>query len=228
MTRGLIIFARQPLPGRVKTRLARDVGLQVATELYTAMLEDVLERASRLNGTRLLVFWELESSLLPDYPGSPRLEMFRQSSGPLGERMANALTAAFASGIRTCCIIGTDSPDLPQEYIEQAFQILDKDQADVVFGPAADGGYYLVGMKRLWNRLFEDVAWGGEDVLKTSCERASELGLRTAQLPGWYDLDTVDDLRRLMQTPDGDAPRTRKLLRSMPEMLASQSKECSS
>jgi len=227
VTRGLIIFARQPLPGRVKTRLARDVGLQAATELYTAMLEDVLERAARLNGTRLLVFWEQESGVVPDHPGSPRLEMFRQSCGTLGERMANALTAAFTGGIRTCCIIGSDSPDLPLEYIEQAFLILEKEQADVVFGPAADGGYYLVGMKRLWNRLFEGVVWGGGDVLKTSCERAGELGLRTAQLPGWYDLDTVDDLRRLMLTPDGDAPRTRTFLRSMPEILASQSKECS-
>jgi len=226
VTRGLIIFARQPLPGRVKTRLARDVGLQVATELYTAMLEDVLERAVRLNGTRLLVFWEQESDVVPDHPGTPRLEMFRQSCGTLGERMANALTAAFADGIRTCCIIGSDSPDLPLEYIEQAFQILDKGQADVVFGPAADGGYYLVGMKRLWRRLFEDIAWGGEDVLKTSCERACELDLRTALLPGWYDLDTVDDLSRLMRTDNWEAPRTRKLLRDMPEMLGSPTKEC--
>jgi len=228
VTRGLIVFARQPLPGRVKTRLARDVGVRAATELYTAMLEDVLERAARLGDTRLLVFWELESGLLPDYPGFPRLEMFRQNCGTLGERMANALTAAFADGIRTCCIIGSDSPDLPLEYIEQAFQILDKDQADVVFGPAADGGYYLAGMKRLWRRLFEDIAWGGGDVLKTSCERASELALRTARLPGWYDLDTVDDLSRLMQTANWEAPRTRKLLRDMPEMLGSPTKECSS
>ncbi|NVN89991.1 MAG: TIGR04282 family arsenosugar biosynthesis glycosyltransferase [Desulfuromonadales bacterium] len=225
MNRGLIVFAREPVPGHVKTRLAGEVGIKAATGLYAAMLEDVLECASRHNDTRVLVFWAMESEVLPSHPGYPRLEMFRQCGASLGERIAAALEAAFASGIRTCCVIGSDSPDLPPDYITQAFQLLDHGRADVVLGPAVDGGYYLVGTKRLWRRLFEDIAWGGSDVLKTSCERARELGLRTALLPEWYDLDTLADLRRLAETPGLQAPRTRQLLRHLQEILNSPKKE---
>ena len=225
MNRALIIFAREPLPGRVKTRLARGVGSRAATDLYAAMLEDVLERAARLHDTRVLVFWAMENDPLPQRPAYPRLEMRHQCSGDLGVRMATALETAFADGIRACCIIGSDSPDLPPEYISRAFQLLGEDQADVVFGPAEDGGYYLVGMKRLWQRIFEDLAWGENDVLEKSCQRARDLELRTALLPAWYDLDTLDDLRRLAETPGREAPRTRQLLRRMPEILNTPTKE---
>jgi rSAM/selenodomain-associated transferase 1 len=223
--RGLIIFARQPLPGHVKTRLAGEVGVRPATELYAAMLEDVLERAARLNGVRVLVFWAMENDPLPQRTDYPRLEMHRQCGGNLGERMAAALETAFAGGIRSCCVIGSDSPDLPPEYITRAFQLLEQDQADVVFGPAEDGGYYLVGMKRLWRRIFEDLAWGGNDVLESSCQRARELELRTALLPDWYDLDTLADLRKLAATSGREAPRTRQLLRQAPEILNCPAKE---
>jgi len=189
------------------------------------MLEDVLERAARLHDTRVLVFWAMENDPLPQRPAYPRLEMRRQCSGNLGERMAGAFETAFANGARACCIIGSDSPDLPPEYISRAFQLLGEDQADVVFGPAEDGGYYLVGMKRLWRRIFEDVAWGGNDVLESSCQRARELELRTALLPDWYDLDTLADLRKLATTAGREAPRTRQLLRQTPEILNSPAKE---
>lgn len=225
MSRGLIVFARQPLPGKVKTRLMREVGVRAATELYAAMLEDVLERSARLPDTRVLVFWAMEHEPLPQRPGFPRLEMFRQCDGDLGERMDRALETAFGSGISTCCVIGSDSPDLPLSYLSRAFQALEQDRTDVVFGPAEDGGYYLVGMRRPWRRLFEDVAWGGAGVLKTSCQRASELSLRTFLLPPWYDLDTLNDLRRLEETPGPEAPRTRRMLRLLPEIPISSRKE---
>jgi len=213
MTRGLIIFARQPLPGTVKTRLAGELGDRAAAGLYSAMLEDVLERAAGLEDTRLLVFWAREQGALLACPAFHRLEMFGQSGATLGERMANAFETAFENGIQDCCIIGSDSPDLPLEYISKAFDELERERADVTFGPAEDGGYYLVGMRRVWRRLFEDVAWGGPRVLETSLERARELDLRTCLLPPWYDLDRVADLRRLAGAPGRDAPRTRAMLR---------------
>jgi rSAM/selenodomain-associated transferase 1 len=223
-SRGLIIFARQPLPGHVKTRLAGEVGVRPATELYAAMLEDVLERAARLIGVRVLVFWAMEQGELPRRPAYPHLEMRRQCDGNLGERMAAAFETAFTGDIDSCCIIGSDSPDLPPEYISRAFLLLENDQADVVFGPAEDGGYYLVGMKQLRRRIFEDLAWGGNEVLESSCQRARELELRTALLPVWYDLDTLDDLRKLAAA-SGRAPRTRQLLRQTPEILNTPTKE---
>lgn len=225
MTRGLIVFAREPVPGTVKTRLARDLGKEAATELYAAMLADVLEQAASLDDLRVLVFWSQEGDTLPYYPAYPRLQMFRQSGGTLGERMAAAFSAAFARGIHACCIIGSDAPDLPAEYIRQAFDALEHGQADVVFGPARDGGYYLLGMKRLWEPLFEDIAWSSPQVLAASCERAAELNLATTLLPVWHDIDTIDDLQRLAASAAADALRTRAALRTIPHLLPGDARE---
>lgn len=226
MKRGLIVFAREPVPGRVKTRLARDLGATAAAELYAAMLEDVLERAASLGpDLRVLVFWAQQGDALPRHSAYPRLEMYRQSGATLGERMQAAFTTVFASGIRNCCIIGSDAPDLPGAYIGQAFDALEHGQAEVVFGPAADGGYYLLGMKRVWQRLFEEIAWSTPRVLEASLERAAELNLRTELLPVWHDIDTLDDLRRLAGSAGRDALRTRAALRKVAASLTLQPAE---
>lgn len=211
MNKGLIIFAREPLPGKVKTRLALDLGDQAAAELYAAMLGDVLEQAAALDHVRPLLFWSLETASMPCYPAFPHLQMFEQHGTTLGDRMAAAFESAFKSGIEACCIIGSDSPDLPAEYIRQAFDHLEHDEADAVFGPAEDGGYYLLGLRRSWQGLFKDIPWSTAAVLESSLERAEELGLRTTLLPTWYDLDELKDLLRLLDSPEASAPRTREV-----------------
>lgn len=209
MNKGLIIFAREPVLGRVKTRLARTVGDLAAAELYRAMLSDVLEQAAALSGVRPLLFWACDDTPIPVSPAFPPMESFDQRGATLGQRMADAFERAFESGCQACCIIGSDSPDLPPEYIRQAFELLERDEADAVFGPAEDGGYYLLGLRRTWRTIFEDIAWGTHGVLATSLERAHELGLRTSLLPLWYDIDTLDDLSRLLDSSGGtSAPRT--------------------
>jgi len=217
MTRGLIIFAREPLVGTVKTRLARDLGShRTATDLYAAMLADVLAAAATLDDTRLLVFWALQNGAAPPFPSLPRLEMYEQRGGDLGERMANAFEEAFASGCRACCIIGSDAPDLPTEYILRAFTLLERDQAEAVFGPADDGGYYLLGLRSLPQQLFEDIAWSSDEVLRISLERARLSGLRTSLLPPWRDIDTAGDLEAFLNRPARDAaPRTLALAQSL-------------
>jgi len=215
VNKGLIIFAREPLPGKVKTRLARDLGDQAAADLYAAMLGDVLEQAVALDDVRPLLFWSLENAGLPCCPSIPRQQMFAQHGANLGDRMAAALETAFSSGVEACCIIGSDSPDLPVEYIRQAFDHLEQDEADVVFGPAEDGGYYLLGLWRSWPGHFRDIPWSTTTVLESSLKRAGELGLRTTLLPTWYDLDELKDLLRLLDSPATSAPRTRKLARRL-------------
>lgn len=215
MKKALIIFAREPVPGKVKTRLARDVGEQAAAELYAAMLADVLEKAVSLDDVRLLVFWALETGILPDGPEFQGLEMLEQQGADLGERMKNAFIRAFNLGIDACCCIGSDLPDLPLDYIRQAFRELEQPETDVVFGPAEDGGYYLVGMKKINDRLFADIAWSTPLVLETSLEHARELKLNTCLLPVWYDIDLIGDLRRLASLPGQSAPRTRSVFSRM-------------
>ncbi len=210
MSKGLIIFAREPLPGRVKTRLARAVGDHVAAALYSAMLADVLGQAAATPDIRPLLFWDYNGTGIPAGPDVPPMESFGQEGATLGHRMANAFDHAFGSGCRICCIIGSDSPDLPPEYIRQAFELLEHDACDTVFGPAEDGGYYLLGLRRTWPELFDGIAWGTPQVLAASLERAHGLGLRTSLLPPWYDIDTQTDLARLLDSPGAAAPRTRE------------------
>lgn len=222
MNRALIIFAKEPLPGKVKTRLAQDVGERVAAELYGAMLADLLEIAHSLDTVRPLLFWALETSTMPDCPGFPGLEMFEQQGADLGERMNNAFIKAFSLGMDVCCCIGSDLPDLPVEYIRRAFCKLESPDTDVVLGPAEDGGYYLVGMKKLNAGLFRDIAWSTGMVLATSLKRADELQLKTTLLPPWYDIDLIGDLRRLASSPGKSAPRTRALFHNLMEMAEKQ------
>lgn len=211
MNKGLIVFAREPLPGKVKTRLGREVGDRAAAEIYGAMLADVLERAtSLLPEVRPLVFWSLESGEIPSCPAFRHLEAFEQRGATLGQRMADAFERAFESGSEVCCIIGSDSPDLPAGYVLRAFELLEQGEADAVFGPAEDGGYYLLGLRQTCHGIFEDIPWGTPLVLETNLERARGLGLRTALLPAWYDIDTLDDLLRLTRSAPANARRTRE------------------
>jgi rSAM/selenodomain-associated transferase 1 len=216
--KALIIFAREPIPGKVKTRLALDVGEQAAAEIYAAMLADVLEKAVSLDNVRPLVFWALETGIIPDHTEFSGLETFEQHGTDLGDRMANAFTSAFSLGIDACCCIGSDLPDLPADYIRQAFRDLESPETDIVFGPAEDGGYYLVGMKKTNYGLFANVAWSTPRVLATSLERARESELTTRLLPAWYDIDLIGDLRRLASSPGQSAPRTRSVISNITEL----------
>jgi rSAM/selenodomain-associated transferase 1 len=212
LSKGLIIFAREPVAGKVKTRLALDIGIKAAADIYTAMLRDTISKASQLEDIRVMIFWAAENDILPALPDLPRVEMFLQRGTNLGQRMENAFETAFNAGISTCCIIGSDSPDLPILFLSQAFHTLETADVDIVYGPAEDGGYYLLGMKRLWSRLFENIRWSTPDVMQITLERIDELQLNGTSLPKWYDIDTLKDLQRLAAAPGVAAPLTREAL----------------
>ncbi len=209
--RTLVVFAREPKPGLVKTRLARDIGDDAAAELYAAMLRDVFELAAGIEGCRKVICWAAYGAIpaaYGEYPFEHRL----QEGQDLGERMAHGFSTVFAEGLSPCCLIGSDSPDLPHSHVTQAFALLESG-ADAVFGPSDDGGYYLVGMSRLHPELFKGIAWGTAEVLQQSLRRAGLLGLRAAKLTGWYDIDTLDDLNRLLMSGSPAAPHTRNAAR---------------
>lgn len=194
MKSGLIVFAREPVPGAVKTRLAAAIGDRAAAELYETMLQDVLKAVRQLDDAEAVVYWDCEEESLPLLAERYSCRSRRQSGGDLGKRMGTAFGEMFADGSDVCCIIGSDAPDLPLPYIREACRLLETQRADVVLGPSRDGGYYLLGMRRFWPRLFTDIRWGSASVLEQSLAAARGSGLTAALLPEWQDIDTLEDL----------------------------------
>ena len=194
MNQGLIIFAREPVPGRVKSRLAASIGEHAAAEQYKTMLREVLTTCINFGDVVPVVFWDCEEESLQLLSERYSCHSRRQSPGDLGQRMRAAFEEMFANGFGICCIIGSDAPDLPVSYIQEAFDLLIAQKADVVFGPAHDGGYYLLGMSRLWPQLFTDIVWSSPHVLRQSLAAVEKAEIKATLLPEWYDIDTQEDL----------------------------------
>jgi rSAM/selenodomain-associated transferase 1 len=220
MTRVLGLFAKRPDVGRVKTRLA--VAPEWAASVADAFLRDTVHRLATIDAQRVLAFTPADAEpFFADLVGS-RFRLQPQSDGDLGERMNSFFTAQFASGASAVVLVGADSPTLPLANIEQAFTELET--VDVVLGPATDGGYYLVGCRRL-PPLFDGITWSSSRVLTETVARLDDPAWRLAVLPPWYDVDTPDDwellrghlaaLIRSGVTPD--VPHTLELLRESAE-----------
>ncbi len=193
----LIIFAKSPSPGRVKTRLTPFLTPEQAAQLYDCMLRDTLASTARLPDTARFIFYLDDADALGYFrPLAEDATLFPQQGEDLGGRMAAAFRSIFALGYRQVAIIGSDSPDLPLDYLEQAFALLAADACEVVFGPTEDGGYYLLAMRELHEELFRDISWSSSSVLEISRLRAIEGKLRYTYLPLWYDIDTAADLQR--------------------------------
>ncbi len=192
--RALIVFARAPQLGNVKTRLAADVGAEAALVIYKELAERVIGAVQREDS------WSLSVAFTPaDVEGAMRnwlgdsIVLRPQSSGDLGARMASAIENALADGTDRAVVVGTDCPDITAAVIEDAFARLE--HSDVVFGPATDGGYYLVGMSRVHRCVFEGIPWSSPGTLAASMEGARASGLEVDLLAELSDVDTADDWR---------------------------------
>ena len=202
----LILFAKPPLAGRVKTRLGQSLGREGAARLYNCFLRDAAETVRAFSlarpGVSLVSEWALEQDeSLDEFPLAdwlPGAYLHRAQTGAdLGARMAAALGRCLVAG-RRALLIGTDFPDLPHEVLHEAFEKLESEDAPrVTLGPAADGGYYLIGMNRFFPEIFIDIPWSTNEVLSRTMERAGALGIGTSLLPEWRDVDDEDDLEAL-------------------------------
>lgn len=212
--RGLILFAKKPSAGMVKTRLVPTLAPDEAASLYECMLHDTIDKIVRLPGITPFICYQDDPGAELYFRGiAPAIEIFPQQKSDLGKRMQQAFVQLFARGFREVAIIGSDSPDLPPEIIHEVFTLLEDDQTDIVFGPAEDGGYYLLAMKRLWSELFTGVNWSSGTVLAESLEIARDAFLGAALLPEWYDIDLPEDLQRWSLLDEGcRAVRTRDFL----------------
>jgi uncharacterized protein len=191
--RALGIFAKWPAPGQVKTRLALSTSATWAAQVASAFLEDTLGRVAVLDVRRLLVFSPPQSEAFFAGITRGRASLVPQGDGDLGARLERFILRELTTG--PVVVIGTDSPTLPLGHIEDAFVALE--EADVVLGPATDGGYYLIGCRRPVPSLFAGIDWGGERVLTQSVQRLDDPAWRLAVLPPWYDVDSLEDWRML-------------------------------
>lgn len=184
----LIIFQKNPVLGKVKTRLAKDIGQEAALEIYQKLIQMTFEQALGCGGE----IWVFYSDYIPADSPFKNINSRVQSGVDLGQRMENAFMEVFANNYDAAVIIGTDCPQISTACLDQAIQKLD--DSDLVIGPALDGGYYLLGMNRLHSELFHSITWSSDLVLNQTISVAEKLGLSIQFLPKFYDIDTVDDL----------------------------------
>jgi rSAM/selenodomain-associated transferase 1 len=191
----LVVMAKAPVPGMVKTRLVPHLSPQEATDLYRCLLKDRIATIQRLTGVALAIAYtpaDAKDAFIPFCENGLRL--IPQKGKHLGERLNNIFVEKLADGFDAVSIIDSDTPDLPVSAVQASFARLMSDQADVIFGPCYDGGYYLVGMRRPHPELFVNIPWSTDAVLANTLEKARELGVRADLLQRWNDLDTIDDL----------------------------------
>ncbi len=195
----LLLFIKYPEPGKVKSRLARDLGEKITVELYQNFVLDILSSISEIEADLKICFYppELRERFL-EWLGKDHSYQPQYGEG-LGERMEKGLTTVFSEGYRKAVIIGSDSPDLPGNIIELG--LLSLRSHDVVIGPSCDGGYYLIGFQKeaFLPEVFRGIVWSSADVFKKTLEIIKKTGLKVLVLPGWRDVDTLDDLRDLVR-----------------------------
>ena len=225
------IICKAPQPGRSKTRLAKAIGVVAASELSACFLRDVaaaIEAVPAALGRRGYGVYAPEGAehimrrLLPAGFG-----LLLQAGDDLGDVLLGATRALLVAGHDCVLLVNGDSPTLPPRLLLQAVEALREPGDRMVLGPASDGGYYLIGLKRPHRQLFAQIAWGTDTVARSTCERAAEIALATTLLPEWYDVDDIDTLRWLQEElaglstrfrAGGFAPASRAFLKTAPQI----------
>lgn len=191
----LVLFIKYPEARKVKTRLGAEVGFEFAAELYRLFIQQTFDLAQNCSAEKVFVAFEPAERKLDFAEFVPKkFTIFPQEGKNLGARMLNAFKDAFARGYKNVAILGSDSPTLPLENIDDAFEKLSK--SDLVLGPAEDGGYYLIGLNKAHRGLFENIEWSSDSVLQLTIESAKKLQLSYKLLPSWYDVDSKETLMR--------------------------------
>jgi rSAM/selenodomain-associated transferase 1 len=183
----LIIFVKNPIPGQVKTRIAHTVGDAKAVAIYNHLLRYTQQLIQSFSGQRVVYYGDFVNR----DDGWNAYDKQLQTSGDLGERMANAFQEQFAAGAEKVVIIGSDCLAITPDHLTQAFAALNK--SDIVIGPATDGGYYLLGMKQVRPFLFQDMPWSQPELRQLTELAILQHGLTFAPLETLTDIDEWSD-----------------------------------
>ena len=208
----LIVFAKAPVPGEVKTRLVPSLGVLSATTLYEAMVLRTLGTAVNAR-VGLVELWCTPSKEHPFFGRCAKefqLTLHLQTNGDIGRRMAHAFQETL-KGIPFALLLGTDCPSLAQDDLGEAAAAL-RQGSDAVIGPTEDGGYCLLGLRRYAPSLFYDISWGTELVLEQTRARLRQLGWSWHELPERWDVDRPEDVERLKSEGYLPYEKLRKIL----------------
>jgi rSAM/selenodomain-associated transferase 1 len=218
-------MAKAPRPGKVKTRLTPPLTPDQASALNICFIRDTTENIQQVteagNSAGLVAYTPVGDESAFDGLLPSGFQLLAQRGDGFGERLLYASEDLFSCGFSAVCLIDSDSPTVPQDALLQAVETLSRAGDRMVLGPSDDGGYYLIGVKRLHHRLFEQIDWSTDRVFEQTLERAREIGLKAELLPIWYDVDnaaTLERLRRELAAPSGsgyDAKHTRGYLWSL-------------
>ncbi len=192
----LIVFLKYPETKKVKTRLGKDIGERRAMELYREVAGFVADSFSGQENWTTFLFYtpkERRKEVL-EWLGDKEALFFAQETGSLGQRMSRAFEKCFSLGFRNVVIIGTDCVMITEEDLETAFSLLSGGQFEAVLGPATDGGYYLLGLRRKTDAVFQDMQWSTPRVFKETERRMGESGLRHAVMRELADIDEEKDI----------------------------------
>jgi hypothetical protein len=218
-------MAKQPEPGRVKTRLCPPLSPGQAADLSEAFFIDTISLVSGIENTDIFVAYDPDSALDFFSRMTPAFVKFvAQGQGDLGARLSGISRNVFSHGYRKLVILASDTPHLPQDCIRLAFTRLDT--SDIVLGPCDDGGYYLIGSSSPAPGLFEGIPWSTSRVLDLTIGRAREAGMTWELLPPCYDIDTAEDAKRISKDLKGNVAgdsdrclRTKKVLADLALIL---------
>jgi hypothetical protein len=185
----LIIFVKNFIKGHVKTRLATTLGNDAAVDIYKQLLKNVHNKIKSLKVDKIVFYSDL---LQNDIWENDLFQKEIQEGNDLGERMKNAFENLFSRGYKKLIIIGTDCPDINESLLENAFEKLEN--FDIIIGPAKDGGYYLLGMKKKYPFLFQNIEWSTNRVLQQTTDLCNSNQLSYFLLPEISDIDEEKDL----------------------------------
>jgi hypothetical protein len=227
----LVYFARAPLPGRTKTRLIPRLGADGAAELYRRFLLDAFARDCEGRAdVKIAVAQEDHADPLRALAEGvcPGAELLLQSGRDLGARMAHTFAEVLGAGYAGAVILGTDAPSLPGDRVAKALALCE--YRDLVLGPALDGGYYLIGLRKVIPEFLQDIAWGSPEVLVETLRRAQAINARVSLLEPWYDVDRPEDLALLRSHLTAlhlagepiPCPRTWEFLQQLPPLPVPQ------
>ena len=190
-------MAREPVPGTVKTRLGPALADDDIASLYGCFLRDRIDQLRSLRSAAPVIAYTPPESRSFFAELAPDFLLLPQNGDGLSARLIGVFGRLLDMGHGGVIATDSDSPTLPTEHLQEAVERLGAAAADVVLGPSDDGGYYLIGARRLYPGLFEEMPWSTPQVYDETLKRTAESGLRAVSLPAWYDVDTPVEFERL-------------------------------